>query len=56
VGKLTRGGLIEKREKRVTVKQYGNALLLHHAMKDLIPPLKAFDSWKEIYAFGVNQG
>ena len=50
VGKLTPEGLVEKKEKRVTVKQYGNALLLHHAMKELIPLLKVFDSWKEIYA------
>ena len=50
VGKLTPEGLVEKKEKRVTVKQYGNALLLHHATKELIPLLKVFDSWKEIYA------
>ena len=55
VGKLTPEGLIEKKEKRVMVKQYGNALLLHHAMKDLIPMLKAFDSWKEIYALALTR-
>jgi len=55
VGKLTQEGLIVKREKKVTVKQYGNALLLHYAMKDLIPMLKAFDSWKEIYALALTR-
>lgn len=39
IGKLTPEGLIEKKEKKITVKQYGNALLLHNAMKDLIPLL-----------------
>ena len=55
VGKLTQEGLIVKKEKKVTVKQYGNALLLHYAMKDLIPMLKAFDSWKEIYALALTR-
>jgi len=70
VGKLTREGLIEKKKKvveaeeaavkeeekkKVTVKQYGNALLLHSVMKDLIPLLKVFDSWKEIYALALTR-
>lgn len=55
VGKLTQEGLTEKKEKKVTVKQYGNALLLHSVMEDLIPLLKAFDSWKEIYALALTR-
>ena len=55
VGKLTQEGLTEKKEKKVTVKQYGNTLLLHSVMKDLIPLLKAFDSWKEIYALALTR-
>jgi transposase len=55
IGKLKPEGLIEKKEKRITVKQYGNALLLHHAMKDLVPLLKVFDSWKEIYALALTR-
>jgi len=55
VGKLTQEGLAEKKEKKVTVKQYGNALLLHYAMKDLIPMLKTFDSWKEIYTLALTR-
>jgi transposase len=55
IGKLKPEGLVEKKEKKVTVKQYGNALLLQHAMKDLIPLLKVFDSWKEIYALALTR-
>jgi len=40
IGKLSRDGLREKKEKRVTVKQYGNAVLLQEAMKDIVPSLK----------------
>ena len=53
VGKLKPEGLIEKREKKISVKQYGNALLLHSVMKGLIPSLKAFESWREVYALAL---
>jgi len=45
IGKLSRDGLREKKEKRVTVKQYGNAVLLQEAMKDIVTSLKVFESW-----------
>lgn len=53
IGKLSRDGLIEKKEKRVTVKQYGNVVLLQEAMKDVLPSLKVFESWEEIYALAL---
>lgn len=53
IGKLTRDGLVEKKEKKVTVKEYGNAVLLHEAMKDIVPSLKVFESWEEIYALAL---
>ncbi|MBO8144618.1 MAG: transposase [Thermodesulfobacterium sp.] len=53
IGKLSRDGLREKKEKRVTVKQYGNAVLLQEAMKDIVPSLKVFESWEEIYALAL---
>jgi len=55
IGKLRPEGLIKKKEKKITVKQYGNALLLHSVMKDLIPLLNVFDSWKEIYALALTR-
>lgn len=53
IGKLTKDGLVEKKEKKVTVKQYGNAVLLQEAMKELVPSLKVFESWEEIYALAL---
>ena len=57
LGKLTPEGMVRRKEekKKVTVKQYGNALLLHHAMRELIPKLKVFDSWREIYALALTR-
>lgn len=55
LGKLTPEGLVKRKEKKITVKQYGNALLLHHAMGKLIPLLKVFDSWREIYALALTR-
>jgi len=53
IGKLTKNGLVKKKEKKITVKQYGNALLLNRVMEELIPLLKVFESWKEIYALSM---
>lgn len=41
--------MIKRREKKTTVKQYGNALLLHSE----VPSLKAFESWREVYALAL---
>jgi len=57
LGKLTPEGMVRRKEekKKVTVRQYGNALLLHHAMRELIPKLKVFNSWREIYALALTR-
>ena len=48
IGKLSRDGLREKKEKRVTVKQYGNAVLLQEAMKDIVTSLVSIQVFKVI--------
>lgn len=57
LGKLTPEGVVRRKEekRKVTVKQYGNALLLHHAMRELIPKVKVFDSWREVYALALTR-
>ena len=46
----------DKKAKRVTVKQYGNAVLLQEAMKDIVPSLKVFESWDLRPCVGESYG
>ena len=63
LGKLDRERGFIKRERGIprfkpkSIRQYGNALLLHQAMADILPLLReSFDEyWQEIYALAITR-
>ncbi|HDS44810.1 MAG TPA: hypothetical protein ENN68_01720 [Methanomicrobia archaeon] len=63
LGKIDKERGFIKRERETpsfkpkSIRQYGNALLLHHAMGDILPLLReSFDEyWQEIYALAITR-
>jgi len=63
LGKLDKERGFIKRERKTpsfkpkSIRQHGNAMLLHHAMRDILPLLReSFDEyWQEIYALAITR-